>query len=134
MNDSPSIHQQHEKQFIANVERLLKDDRLRLATTIGNRPIVSLRRDVKVEDREVELKRLMIEMDLTDRVLQAQMPLGRRMVVTLSRDFLFFFRRPVGRLRVISVSPLQDLLEGKKPQPITWEKLRGMLKGPSEAP
>jgi hypothetical protein len=128
MSNNPSIHQQYEKRFIANVERLLKDERLRLDTSRGRRAVVSLQRDVQIEDREVELKRLMIDLDMTDRALQSRMPAGRRMIVTLSRNFLFFFRRAIGKLRIVSISPWQDLLQGKKPQAITWEVQRSGAK------
>ena len=60
----PSVHREREKLLIEHVERLLGDDRLRVDTSIGRRPVALLRRDVSKEDGEVELKRLIdLEME-----------------------------------------------------------------------
>ena len=83
MSDSadPSRHQQLERQFIGHVERLVTDERLRLATSRGRKSTVTLIRDVAFSDRGVELNRLMSEMGKRDRRLESQMPVGKAMDV-----------------------------------------------------
>ena len=107
MSDSadPSRHQQLERQFIAHVERLVSDDRLRLATRRGRKSTVTLIRDVSFSDRGVELKRLMSEMGKPDRQLESQMPVGKSLDVALSRKKWWIFKSPVGRFRAICLSP-----------------------------
>lgn len=126
-NADPSVHQEFEKQLIAHVERLLADDRLRIDTTRGRRSVVSLRRTVTMKDREVDLIRLMSDMGFSDREKRSQMPIGRTMTINLSRDFLFVFRKVVGRLRIISLPPWKELLQGKEPPPMGMTELRAAM-------
>lgn len=123
----PLLHRQREQTFVEHVERLLSDDRLRVDTVYGRRPAAALRRDVRKDDHEVELKRLMAEVGVPDRVLQAQMPLGRELTVTLSRPTFLLFNKTVGRIRVICVSPQRDLLDGKVPNPLSPQDLKTVL-------
>lgn len=123
----PFLHRQREKQFIDHVERLLGDDRLRIDTTDGRRPISALRRDVIKEDREVQLKRLMSELDIPDRELQSRMPVCPELTVTLSRARWLVFRRTVGRLKVICLAPTRQLLEGQAPGPVSLADLKAAL-------
>jgi hypothetical protein len=123
----PSLHRQREQTFVEHVERLLSDDRLRVDTVYGRRPVASLRRDVRKDDHEVELKRLMAEVGVPDRVLQAQMPLGRELTVTLSRPTFLLFNKTVGRIKVVSVSPTRELLDGQAGAPLSPQELKGVL-------
>ena len=120
----PSIHRQHEQRLIEHVERLLNDDRLRIDTTGGRRAVATLRRDVRKEDREVDLKRMMGDMGIPDRQLQAKMPLGQQLTVTLSRTAFLIFSKKVGELRVVCLSPRRELLEGKSPQPLSGHDVK----------
>src|SRR5437762_11384828 len=115
----PSIHRQREQRLIEHVKRLLSDDRLRIDTTSGRRAVAALRRDVRKQDREVDLKRLMGDMGIPDRQLQAKMPLGQQLTVTLSRTAFLIFKKVVGELRVVCLSPRRELLEGKEPGPLS---------------
>ena len=115
----PSRHQQLERQFIAHVERLVTDDRLRLLTSRGRKSTVTLIRDVSPGDRGVELIRLMSEMGKRDRRLEYQMPAGKMMDVALSIKKWWLFKSPVGRFRAICVSPWRALLSGETPPPIS---------------
>jgi hypothetical protein len=119
----PAIHREREKLLIEHVERLLNDDRLRVDTSIGRRPVALLRRDVSKEDHEVELKRLMAEMGVYDRELQGRMPIGQSLTVTLSRTVFLILKMVVGRLRVISLSPREALIEGREAPPIRREQV-----------
>ena len=95
------------------MEKLLVDDRLRVDTTRGRRPVTTLVRDVSRGDRGVDLKRLMSEMNKPDRELQNRMPAGEFVEVVLSRTWWFWFKSPVGRVRVTCVSPGKALLAGR---------------------
>src|SRR5581483_10222349 len=97
-NPEPSIHRQREQAFIRHVERLLEDDRLRVDTTRGRRPVTTCMISVEKSDHSVDLKRLMSEMNKPDRQLQSQMPTGETIEVTLSQRKLFILRSTVGRL------------------------------------
>ena len=72
----PSVHRHREQQIIRHLEKLLNDERLRLDTSMGARPITAFTRDVSRSDKATDLKRLMADMNLPDRELQNQMPVG----------------------------------------------------------
>ena len=80
----PAVHQQLERQMMEHVERLLADERLRVDTTRGRRPVTTLFRSVESGDRGVDLKRVMAEMGKPDRELQSKMPVGAWMEITLA--------------------------------------------------
>src|SRR4051812_5562000 len=118
-SSDPTVHRQREQQLIQHVERLLNDDRLRLDTSRGNRAITTLLRDVARGDRAVDLKRLMSDLGLPDRELQARMPVGESLEVTLSQTAWWVFKRVVGRVRGLCVAPTKALLKGETPAPMT---------------
>jgi hypothetical protein len=118
MTTDPAIHRQRQDEFIEHVRPLLDDPRLRIDTTAGRRAVTSFFRDLNFSDHAVDLKRLMSEVGKPDRELEAQMPQGRELEVLLSRRSMFFFKKPVGRLRVICVSPDRALLGGQTPEPL----------------
>ncbi len=114
----PTLHQGTERQFFEHVERLLDDDRLRLDTRSGRRPLTVFIRRVTRGDHGVDLKRLMSELDRRDRELQNQMPIGRFLDVELSQKRLWLLKKLVGRLRMLSVPPTRALLENHSVQPL----------------
>src|ERR1700709_629658 len=117
-SSEPSIHRGLEQQFVAHVQRLLDDDRLRIDTTRGRRPLAKLSREVTSSDRSVDLKRLMSEMNRPDRELQSQMPIGQSIEVTVSQRKWLLFSSEVGRLKVVCVSPTRALIAGEPIQPL----------------
>jgi hypothetical protein len=123
-SSDPSRHQQLERQFIGHAERLVTDERLRLATSRGRKSTVTLIRDIGFSDRGVELIRLMSEMGKRDRRLESQMPVGKSLDVALSRKKFWLFKSPVGRFRAICLSPSRDLLSGQTPQPASASDLQ----------
>lgn len=128
MTDSdPTRHQQLERQFIAHVERLLSDDRLRLETVRGRKHATTLIRDVNRIDRGVELKRLMSEMGKPDRQLESQMPVGQAIDVGLSRKKFWIFKSWVGRFRAVCISPSRALIAGQMPAPASAADLAQTL-------
>lgn len=126
-SSDPAVHRQREQQLIQHVERLLDDERLRIDTTLGRRPITAFTRDVSRSDKSVDLKRMMSEMNVPDRDLQGRMPVGEAIEVTLSQRKLWVLRSIVGRLRVLCVSPVRALLRGDESQPITPTELNKIL-------
>lgn len=105
--------------MIEHVTRLLDDDRLRIDTTGGRRPLKGFMKDVTTNDRGTDVKRTMSDLDRPDRTLQAQMPLGESVDVVVSqKKWLGFGRRPVGRLYVVCVSPTRELVAGSAPEPM----------------
>lgn len=123
----PATHRQREHQLIEHVQRLLEDERLRLDTKLGRRPITAFIRDVSHSDKSVDLKRMMSEMNMPDRELQNRMPVGESVEVSLSQKKWWFLKSTVGRLRVVCVSPSRALLRGDPPQPMTPTEVNKLL-------
>src|SRR5258707_4198129 len=113
--------------MMEHVERLLADERLRVDTTRGRRPVTTLFRSVETGDRGVELKRVMAEMGKPDRELQAKMPAGAWLEVTLAQKKLFFFKEVVGKVQVICISPFNALLAGETPAPMYKAAIQKLL-------
>lgn len=124
----PSTHQAAERQIIEHVQRLLEDPRLMIDTTDGRRAVSSHIKQVSRADRGIELKRAMSELNLPDRDLQNRMPTGEQLDVTLVRKRWWFFTKPVGRLKVVCVSPTRELLSGGAVDPMTGEELARLLR------
>jgi hypothetical protein len=126
-SSDPTVHRQREQQLIHHVERLLNDDRLRVDTTRGNRAVTTLLRDVARSDRAVELKRMMSDLGVPDRELQARMPVGESLEVTLSQTSWWVLKKVVGRLRIVCVSSAKSLLKGEAPAPVATSELQKIL-------
>ena len=124
----PSAHQAAEREMIEHVTRLLDDPRLVVDTTTGRRPVTALVRDVSRADRGVELKRQMTELKVPDRALQERMPVGEQIDVTLSTKRFFIFKKAVGSLRVMCVSPTRALLRGEASRPMTSGEVEQLLR------
>jgi hypothetical protein len=122
------VHRNRQEQFIRHVEKLLDDDRLRIDTTRGRRPVAGLIRNVTPADRTVELTRLLSEMNKPDRDLRNRLPADLSLDVVLSRPTWFFFRKTVARLNVLCVSPTKSLITGENPQPLTRAELAEVLR------
>jgi hypothetical protein len=123
----PAVHRQIEQDFIRHVEQLLEDDRLRVDTVSGRRPVSGMLKYVQRSDHSVDLKRIMSEMRKPDRDLQHQMPVGETLEINLLKRKLFVFRAVVGRLKVLCVSPTRSLLAGEKPQPLKPSEVSKIL-------
>ena len=133
MNDrtDPTFHRDREKQFFEHATRLLDDDRLRLETRFGRRPITALEPQVIIGEPGVErgerLKRMMLDLGVSDRHLQSSMPVGERLKVGLSQRFLLFFKSRVGRMHVFCTSPSRELLQGQPPAPMDAPELNKLV-------
>ena len=113
--------------MMEHVERLLGDERLRIDTTRGRRPVTTMFRSVNSGDKGVDLKRIMAEMGKPDRDLQAKMPVGSWLEVTLSQKKWFFMKETVGKLQIICVSPTRSLVAGKAPEPMKNSDVQKLL-------
>lgn len=129
MNSSvdPSVHRRREQELIAHVRGLLDDPRLRVDTAQGRRPVSGLKREVNQADHAVELKRLMSEAGVPDRELEGAMPVGRTLDVLLAKRKWIVLRQPVGRLKVICISPTRALLKGEPPRPLDTGGIQKVL-------
>lgn len=126
-SSDPTVHRERERQIVQHIEKLLDDDRLRIDTTRGRRPVTAFIRDVNRGDRGVELKRLMSEMDKPDRELESQMPRGQSLEVVVSQRSFWLFKKAVGRLRVVCLSPTRALLSGEEPKPMNTAEVTKVL-------
>ena len=124
----PSVHREREKTLMRHVEQLLDDDRLRIDTKRGRRPVKALLKDVSRSDKGVELKRVMSEMGKPDRELEKQMPVGESLEVIVSQKKMIFFKEPIGRMQVVCVSPTKKLVAGEKPEPMGLSELNKALR------
>src|SRR6185436_13317178 len=131
----PSIHRAREQQLVEHVINLLDDPRLRLDTTNGNRAVSGLNHDAPSRfDRGTDLKRVMSEMGVPDRELQNRMPIGEQVEVTFWQRKMLIFRKTVGKLRVVCMSPTRSLLTGETPKPMTTQEItRAMSELPPAA-
>ncbi len=116
-----------------HVDKLLDDERLRVDTINGRRSVPALGRRIVAADREVELKRLMADLNVPDRELQSRMPVGRSLTVELWKTRLLVFKQNVGRIKVLSIAPTRALLKGEKPEPMKTAELRSLLTQLSQA-
>src|SRR5436190_897211 len=118
----PFEHRQAERRFIEHVDRVIDDERLRVDTNRGRKPVTSFQRTIRRSDKSVDLKRLMIDMRNYDRGLQEKMPAGAAIEVELTQKKWWFFHQTVGRVRAVCVSPARSLIAGESPSPQrgTW--------------
>jgi hypothetical protein len=126
-SSDPSVHQQREVDFIRHVERMLEDNRLRIDTTRGRRPVTGFFKSIGKTDHAVDLQRLMSEMNKPDRELKNQMPVGQTIDVTLSQRKFLVFRSVVGRLKIVCASPNRSLIAGEEAQPLRPAEVQKIL-------
>jgi hypothetical protein len=118
----PSLYRDREKQFFEHARHLLDDDRLRLDTRQGRRPLLSTfvykREGESGVERGERAKRLMLELGVADRELQHKLPVGERLDVTLKMRNFWMLKKTVGELTVLCASPTRDLVLGQSPAPM----------------
>ncbi len=120
----PSVHRAREQQLVEHVVQLLDDSRLRIDTVNGNRAVSSMKHTTPNRfDRGTDVKRVMSEMNVPDRDLQKRMPLGEQMEVMFWQRKMMIFKKVVGRMRVMCVSPTRALVAGETPRPMTTQEI-----------
>jgi hypothetical protein len=131
----PTVHRQRQQVLLDHVQSLLRDERLKLDTTAGPKPVTTLGRDVSLGDTAVLVKQRMIELGLFDRDLQRRMPPGLTLDVVLSQVGLFNRKTPVGRLKIVTAAPTDDLLQGRSAGPLDRAEVQRLLTaGPPPLP
>src|SRR6266404_4861524 len=106
MKDSPdpTFHRDREKQFFEHARHLLDDERLRIDTKAGRRPVTSgftyKSEGEKGVERGERAKRLMMELGVADRELQHKLPVGERLDVTLKMRNFWMLKKTVGELTI----------------------------------
>jgi hypothetical protein len=124
--------------MIEHVMRLLQDERVRIDTTRGRRPITEFMQTVTASDGGTDVKRTLSDMNKPDRSLQSQMPLGETVDVVVSQKKWGLFKTPVGRLHVACVSPTRDLAAGATPHSLSRTEVTKALSsvppGPPNVP
>src|SRR3954466_6000937 len=123
----PFEHRQAERRFIEHVDRVIDDERLRVDTNRGRKPVTSFQRTIRRSDKSVDLKRLMIDMRNYDRGLQEKMPAGSAIEVELTQKKWWFFHTRVGRVRAVTISPKRSLLAREVPPPVSKSDLERIL-------
>ena len=123
----PTTHKAAEAQIVAHLERLLEDGRFMVDTTRGRRAVPGFLLNVQKDDRATDLKRTMSEMNLPDRELQERMPVGQSIDITLQTTKWLVFRRTVGRVKLVCLSPTRKLLAGEAPQSMNAAEVRKIL-------
>ncbi len=113
-----------ERRVTEHVERLFEDRRFIVPTSFGPRPITSLQSAMLKWDRGLDLKRQMAAADIADFDLQARMPVGHGIDISLARQVLLAFSQPVGHVRYASLPPVQSLLSGEPAKPMSADAVR----------
>ena len=136
MRDSadPSRHQDAEREVLRHVEGLIagelsgRDRTLAVDTRRGRQQVVHLQRDVRRLDQTAEHKRLMVDLGVADFDLQAKLPKGEVIDVSLVGRQLMIFPTKLGHLRVVSMPPVRELVQGVGPAPLTVEEVKRRLR------
>ncbi len=123
----PGIHKEREQAAIAHIERVLADERLRVDTRMGTRLARGLSRKGSRSDAGVELKRLMSQLNIPDRELESQMPVGATVEEVFSQRKWLIFNRPVARLRAVCISPTRALLKNEPIKPVSTRELQKVI-------
>src|SRR5688500_315413 len=123
----PTTHKAAEAQIVAHLERLLEDGRFMVDTTRGRRAVPGFLLNVQKDDHATDLKRTMSEMNLPDRELQERMPVGQSIEITLQTTKWLVFRKTVGRIKLVCLSPTRKLLAGEEPQPMSAADVRKVI-------
>src|SRR5215212_35834 len=124
----PITHRQREQAFIAHVEKLLDDDRLRVDTKRGRRGLGAFMVNRSRSDRGTDLKRIMSEMGKPDRDLQDKMPVGETIDVELWQKKWWFLKDVVGRVKAMCVSPTRNLLTNELAEPMEKRDVDQLLR------
>ncbi|MEM6561460.1 MAG: hypothetical protein AAF656_07650 [Planctomycetota bacterium] len=136
MRDSsdPSRHKDAEHEVVRHVEALIagelggRDRSLAVDTRRGRLPVVNLQRDVNRFNQTGEHKRLMVDLGVADFDLQERLPRGEVIDVSLVGRQLVFFPMKLGHLRVLSLPPARELVQGVSPAPLTTDEVKRRMR------
>lgn len=105
-----------------------RDRTLSIDTRRGRQQVVNLQRDVRRFDQTNEHKRLMVDLDVADFDLQQRLPRGEVVDVSLVGRQLVFFSTKLGHMRVLSMPPVRELIQGVSPAPLTSDEVKRRLR------
>lgn len=124
----PATHRAREQRFVEHVMSLLRNPQLRIDTSQGSLAVAGLHVDYARRDRATDMKRLMGEMNRPDRDLQIRMPVGEVLDVWVRKRRMLVFRKLVGQLRAVCVSPARSLVAGESPDPMNGASVKQALR------
>jgi hypothetical protein len=111
------IHKELEEQVVGHVRRLLEDDRLRVDTRQGMRPITSYRLHLEASDDLAGLRALLADAGTPDRSLEQEFPKSASLDVALLRRKWLIFAETVGQVHLRVISPQKSLVAGEPVRP-----------------
>ncbi|MFN4241861.1 MAG: hypothetical protein ACK4PI_01340 [Tepidisphaerales bacterium] len=120
----PREHLALESQVLSHVRRLLQDQRLRLDTRQGQRPVTQYRLHVVEGDGVGRLRELLAGHGITDRTVEASFPREAKLDVALLRRRWFVLAETVARLHVRVLAPVEALASGEPPRPATLAEVQ----------
>lgn len=120
----PREHLALESQVLSHVRRLLEDQRLRLDTRQGQRPVTHYRLHLVEGDGVARLRELLAEHGIADPTVEASFPREARLDVALLRRRWFVLAETVARLHVRVLSPVEALASGEPPRPATLAEVQ----------
>jgi hypothetical protein len=136
MTSDPGAHREMEMRLAEHVSRLLADDRFRVDTIRGRRPVATFQLNVQRFDRADQVKRTMSEMGKPDRELLNRMPVGLGMDVLLFKRKWGIFKQKAGRVKMICASPTKPLLNDAAGAPLSGSDVQRLISesGPADVP
>ena len=123
----PVIHKNRQQAVLTHLQNVLNNPKLRIDTLNGSRLAKGLSQSITGTDQAVELKRLMSQLGLPDRELEAEMPSGLSMEVAFTQRKWLLFNKTVARLRAVCLSPVRELLKGEPVEPMNTRELQAAL-------
>ena len=131
-NPDPSFHQAREKQFFEHVQSVVESGRLPVNTTKGMLNLSELTSTITTGEKGVErgekLKRQMMQLGISDRAKQSQMPVGERLHIKLRRKTFWLMKKDCGDVSVVTISPQKALLTGAAIEPTDVAEVNALLK------
>ncbi len=127
-SNDPFFHQSAERKMLEHVSALLADSRFVIDTTSGRKSVAGLLRNVSRNDHATDVKRLMTELNVPDRTLEQQMPVGERLDISLGVKKLFILTKTIGHLRVVCTSPSRQLIKREAVHPMSSGDVEKLLR------
>lgn len=135
LND-PAFHRHTERKLVEHALRLLEDQKLRIDTTDGTRPVSGLKRVVRESDRSEEIRKLAGPGGADPETLN-RLPRGMTIEILFRRPKLLLLGETTARLVVACWSPWKQLLRGEAVRPMTTGEVNRLvedLKSPKGVP
>lgn len=122
--NEPQKHLELEEQVVGHVRRLLEDERLRIDTRQGTRPVTQYRLHVVAGDEIAALRSALADSGTVDRSVEGRFPRCATLDVALLRRKWFVLAETVAHLHVKVMSPLRALASGEGLRPATMAEVQ----------